>query len=168
MSGAPAETWRKFKFATASPWAFWLGGAIGAAATARRAQGYLPLTRASANSVRFVKRCFVVPLALMLLFWTGALAAATFGTGEAASAVAAYAGLSGTFFLVMAIGTFFLTARWGPGGKVMDQRPGAYDFIVELQRVHPKFAAAVREHQLARAASSATPAGFQSASMEVN
>ncbi|TMG25324.1 MAG: hypothetical protein E6H95_12090 [Chloroflexi bacterium] len=41
MSGQPAETWHKFRFATAPPWAFLLG-AIVVAALSRRASGYLP------------------------------------------------------------------------------------------------------------------------------
>ena len=63
MSGAPAETWRKFRFATAPRWTYALlaliclgllglvVGIVVSAAVSRRASGYLPLTRSSSRAV---------------------------------------------------------------------------------------------------------------------
>jgi hypothetical protein len=67
MTGRPAETWRKFKFATVPGWVYALlalacVGLIGAlafvivqASVARRASGYLPLTRASSRKLALAR-----------------------------------------------------------------------------------------------------------------
>lgn len=60
MTGAPAETWRKFTFSTIPAWAVALLPLIclgllplfiGLYAVSRRASGHLPLTRASSRRV---------------------------------------------------------------------------------------------------------------------
>lgn len=66
MTGAPAETWRKFRFSTSPAWVYVLFvivcalGVIGVivvaiiqSAVSRRASGYLPLTRAASRKVAF-------------------------------------------------------------------------------------------------------------------
>ncbi|TMC91495.1 MAG: hypothetical protein E6J12_05000, partial [Chloroflexi bacterium] len=81
MTGRPAETWRKFRFATPPDWAYALlalvvlGGigiiayAIVIASISRRASGYLPLTKRS----RFLLNLYIwgtaalFPIFLVLL-----------------------------------------------------------------------------------------------------
>jgi hypothetical protein len=67
MTGRPAETWRRFRFATVPGWVYALlllacAGLVGVVAyvivresTARRASGYLPLTRASSLNVALAR-----------------------------------------------------------------------------------------------------------------
>ena len=152
MCGAPAETWRKFKFSTAPPWAFLLG-LIVAMALSRRASGYLPMTRACSRSIRLVRMSPLLFVALMAIFWIVAIVAAAVGVGDrSSSAVAVYLGFVGTLFMVMAVIVLLLTNRYGPGGKVMEQQYGQYEPVIELQRVNPKFVAAVQQMQQTRAA----------------
>ena len=152
MTGAPAETWRKFNFSDSPWWAFWLGGILLAAATARRASGYLPLTRTGARSIRLVRLTplvFVAPAAAF--FVAAAVAAGVGGNSTAGSATTVYSSLFGTFLGLMAFMVLLLTHRYGPVAKVREPHPG-YDLIVELDHVHPAFVSAVKELQQARAA----------------
>jgi len=152
MSGAPAETWRKFEFAESPPWAFWLGGAILAAITARRAGGYLPLTLASARSIRLVRWTPIVFVGLAVLFGILAAVGGTIGGDEQArSTVAVYAAFFGMLFVLLALFDLLLTHRFGPRGRVREMQPGHYEYIVELSKVHPDFVRAVRELQQIRA-----------------
>lgn len=161
MSGAAAETWRKFDFADSPWWAFFLGGIVLSTLTARRATGYLPLTRASAKSIGLVRWSPIAPVGLMLVFWATAAAAWAIGpTGATPSAIVAYFGLFGSFFMVGAIVAFLLTHRFGPRGYVMAPRPGEYEHIVELSNVHAAFVSAVVELQERRAGAETTLANL--------
>jgi hypothetical protein len=158
MTGAVAETWRKFQFTDSPWWAFWVGGVLLAAATARRASGYLPLTKASSRSIRLVRLSFLPFLALALVFWAAAAIVGAFDTADAAgSAFATYSAGFGVAFLFLGFFTLLLTHRYGISGSVMEQRPGQYEPVVELRHVHPAFVAAVQQLQQARAAQAAGP-----------
>jgi hypothetical protein len=152
MTGAPVEVWHKFKFSTTPGWAF-LGGALMATALARRASGYLPLTRASLKKLRLVTWGSVGLLPLTILFWSAAAFAApsdSDGVRSGITAVLVLLGLVSIFgFLV---GLVFVRRMVGPSGIVKDQPPGYSDSLIELRRVHPVFAAEVRRLQHARAA----------------
>jgi hypothetical protein len=158
MTGAVAETWRKFQFSDSPWWAFWVGGVLLAAATARRANGYLPLTKASSRSIRLVRLSFLPFIALALVFWTVAGIVGSFGMEDARrSAFATYSIGFGVAFVFLAVFTLLLTHRYGVSGRVMEQRPGQYEPAVELRNVHPAFVAAVQQLQHARAAQLAAP-----------
>jgi len=149
MCGKPAETWRKFKFSTAPPWAFLLG-AIVVLALSRRAGGYLPMTRDCVSRLRIVTWGFLSLLPLAVLLWiTSALVSGDDSTRSAISLLLLILGLAA--FLIGLIGLVVGRRLYGPAGKVMEQQPGYYEPVIELQRVHPNFVIAVRHAQQARA-----------------
>jgi hypothetical protein len=101
MTGQPAETWRKFRFATVPGWAYaflaLLCTGIGLvpvfilmAIVSRRASGYLPLTHVSRQKLLLATWLpfSLIPFALVL--WVGAaIASAASGSASAASPVSA-------------------------------------------------------------------------------
>lgn len=169
MTGRPAETWRRFRFATPPTWAYVLlvlacvggigliGYAIVMAAIAQRASGYLPLTLASRRTVNLA---FWGPLALLGLAFAMWAAAAIIGlptndpTLNTIGAVLFWVGL--LVLVVGIIGRLVITPLVGPGAKVREQQPGQYDKIVELRNVNRAFVAAVNQAQQARAAAYAS------------
>jgi hypothetical protein len=163
MTGAPAETWRKFRFATAPGWAYvfliLLCTGIGLlpifiimAVVSRRASGYLPLTKASSRKLNLVLWSVVGLLVLTPLLW---LTAAIFGSGtndQTGSSVAGFGFVLGilTFFAFI-VAALVVRPLVGPRGKVMEQQPGYYDKLVELRKVHHNFVTAVNQVHQARA-----------------
>ena len=165
MTGHPAETWRRFRFATPPPWAWVLllasclggigliGYAIVMAAIAQRASGYLPLTLASRRAVNLA---FWVPLALLGLALAMWLAAAIIclptndPTRNTIGRVLFWLGI--LVFLFGVLGRLLITPRVGPRAKVREQLPGFYDKVVELRNVNPAFVDAVRQAHLDRTA----------------
>ena len=166
MTGRPAETWRRFRFATPPAWAYALlvlaclggigiiGYAIVMAAIAQRASGYLPLTLASRRTVNLA---FWGPLALLGLALAMWAAAAIIGlptsdpTLNTIGAVLFWIGL--LVFVFGLIGRLVITRLVGPRAKVREQLPGQYDRIVELRNLNPAFVAAVNQAHQARYAS---------------
>ena len=144
MTGAPAETWRKFTFSKSPPWAFWVGGVLLRAALAEHTSGYLPLTRASVNRIRTVTWIFggLIPLAFAF-FVVGVLVD----------------GSLTLFFLLVGIGSLFAgligvligRSAVSPSAIIYDRQPGYYESLLELRNVHPSFVAAVQQHQQMRA-----------------
>ncbi|MEO8745616.1 MAG: hypothetical protein ABI334_04520 [Candidatus Dormiibacterota bacterium] len=165
MTGRPAETWRRFRFATPPPWAYLLlilvclGGlgfiayAIVMTALAQRASGYLPLTLASRRLVNLAFRVPPALLGLAVLMW---IAAAIIGlptsdpTHDTIGAILFWLGL--LVLLAGLVGRLVVTPLVGPRAKVHEQLPGQYDKLVELRNVNPAFAAAVSQVNQARAA----------------
>lgn len=158
MTGRPAETWKKFNFATPPQWAYALlilvcvGGigfiayAIVMAAIAQRASGFLPLTR---GSRRAIDLAFWLPLGLIglpLVMW---IAAAIIGLSTGDPTLDTIAVVLFWFGLLLMIaglvGRLVITPLVGPRAKVREQLPGQYDKLVELRNVNPAFVAAVRE-----------------------
>jgi len=172
MSGLPAETRPRFRFFTAPVWAvvlyflllclgigFFVGIPL-AYLVANRASGTLPLTRRS-------KRLEDIPLWLgvgALVFATvlGVLGLAipiainwqhdhidstSVGLGVVLFFMATPFFVFGVVFLEIGL----LRGGWlfGPRAKVMKQKPGQPDRVVELFHVHPAFVAAVRQMQAA-------------------
>jgi hypothetical protein len=168
MTGRPAETWKKFKFATPPDWTYallvltCLGGlgfiafTIVVAAVSERASGFLPLTRSSSRTVALA---FWIPLALLIAWpicW--GLALITAGDPNASGTTAALVWL-GIFFLGAGmIGRLVVNRFVSPRAKVMELAPGHVDRIVELRNVHPLFVAAVLQRQQAAASQYAYPA----------
>jgi hypothetical protein len=167
MSGRPAETWRKFKFATPPGWAYWLlllicaGGigfiayAVAIAAVAERASGYLPMTRSSSRTVTLA---FWVPTGL-LIGWVGAwivtVVLAWTTTDPNVSTVGwVFFGLGFLFLAAGLAGRLLIAPLIRPRGKVMPMAPGQNDRIVELRNVHPNFVSAVNQVQPSRTAPS--------------
>jgi hypothetical protein len=168
MTGRPAETWKKFKFATPPDWTYallvltCLGGlgfiafTIVVAAVSERASGFLPLTRSSS---RIVTLAFWIPLALLIAWpicW--ALALITAGDPNASGTTGALVWLGIFFLFAGMIGRLLITRFVSPRAKVMEVAPGHFDRIVELRNVHPLFVAAVLQRQQAQASHSAYPA----------
>jgi len=154
MTGAPAETWRRFKFSTAPPWAIWVGGVLVASILARRASGYLPMTRASVQRLRLARWSPVALLAVAFLCWILAvIVGAAGGNDSTTSSIAGFLFIVGSLLLLIGlIGLVVVQAAYGPTARVMEQQPGQYEPVVELRRVHPNFVNAVRQMQAARAA----------------
>jgi hypothetical protein len=165
MTGRPAETWRKFNFATPPRWAYallilvCLGGlgfiafAITMALIAQRATGYLPLTRSSS---RIVGLAFWIPVGLLIavpVSWLVALSlAAASNNNPVLSTIAAVLALLGVFLLITGlVGRLVIGPLITPRARVMEQAPGYNDRIVELRNVHPAFVTAVRQLQQTRA-----------------
>jgi hypothetical protein len=168
MTGRPAESWKKFKFATPPDWTYallvltCLGGlgfiafTIVVAAVSERASGFLPLTRTSS---RIVTLAFWIPLALLIAWpicWLVALITA--GDPNASGTTAAWVWLGIFFLLAGMIGRLVVTRFVSPRAKVMELAPGHFDRIVELRNVHPLFVAAVLQRQQAQASQHAYPA----------
>jgi Na+-transporting methylmalonyl-CoA/oxaloacetate decarboxylase gamma subunit len=162
MCGQPAETWQKFNFSTAPPWAYWVGGVILATAMARRASGYLPLTRACAQKIKLVRWTFAGVLLFAFACWITALVLGlSLGSDATWSGIALVLLLVGILALLVGlVGRVLARRSYGPTAKVMDQQYGQYEPVVELQRVHPNFVMAVQQLQQARAKQYAT--GVQS------
>jgi predicted transporter len=171
MTGRPAETWKKFKFATPPDWTYallilvCLGGlgfivfTIVVAAVSQRASGFLPLTRSSSRTVALA---FWIPIALLIAWVVSWVIAAIFGFSSndpTASAIAGAFFWLGLFFLAAGmIGRFVVTPLISPRAKVREMAPGHTDRIVELRNVHPLFVAAVLQRQQASALQYAYPA----------
>ena len=121
---------------------------------ARRASGYLPLTRASARRLNAVNWTFIGLILLAFPLWIVA-AIVNFVAGDQSSSPAVGALLIITGVVVLLIGIIgLLIARqvYGPTGRVREQQYGQYEPVVELQRVHPNFVVAVLQLQQSRAA----------------
>jgi hypothetical protein len=162
MSGRPAETWRRFKFATPPSWAYallilvCLGGmgiiafAVVIGLTAQRASGYLPLTRDSSRLVTLATWVPVGLLGVAVLLWIAAFpVSASDSIGDAAGWLFWIGVL---VFLSGLAGRLIVTPLLCPRAKVMEMAPGQNDRIVELRNVHPAFVAAVQQLQRDRAA----------------
>ena len=169
MTGRPAETWRKFRFATPPDWAYALlalvvlGGigiiayAIVIASISRRATGYLPLTRRS----RFLLNLYIwgtvalLPIFLVLLIAGIVLSA---NTDDQALGIIGGTMIAASVVLFVAFLVLVVLRRWvGPGAKVMEPPLGYNDNPVELRRVHPGFVAAIHQLQATRMAQIARP-----------
>lgn len=153
MTGATAETWRKFNFSSAPPYAFWFGGLIVAALMSRRASGYLPLTHASANKLRlsFWSLVALIPIGAVVAFVGLTVAGASNGEGVGATigVIAFVLGLAA--LLVGLIGLAIVRRTLGPTGKIFEPQPGQYQSLIELRNVHPAFVTAVQQLQQMRA-----------------
>jgi hypothetical protein len=165
MTGQPAEIWRKFRFHSAPAWSivflFLICVGIGFFVSAflmylvsRRASGYLPLTFASNRKLALVMRIALATIAVAILM--GILAAVLASRNDLTASVAALI-LTQLTILVFVCGALFLQTGlqityplFGPRARVMKQKPGQVDRLIELRNVHPAFAAAVLQMQQAR------------------
>lgn len=166
MTGAPAETWRKFRFVTAPAWAYaslvLICTGIGLLPifiimrlVSRTAAGHLPLTNASAHRLRTVTSIAVSLFLLVLVLWAIGIFVPTAAGSDnpTANAIAGLAFFLGLLVALAGVIVWLLVKpRFGPGGKVMAKQPSQFDNLVVLRRVHPAFVAAVQQHQQARAA----------------
>ena len=152
MTGAPAETWRRFTFSTSPPWAFWIGGLLLSAILARRASGYLPLTRASATRLNAVNWTFAGLILLAFLMWiVAAIVNSVAGDQTSSPAIGALLIIAGAVVLLIGIiGLLIARQVYGPTGRVLEQQYGQYEPVVELRRVHPNFVVAVLQLQQSR------------------
>jgi hypothetical protein len=171
MTGRPAETWKKFKFATPPDWTYallilvCLGGlgfiafTIVVAVVSQRASGFLPLTRSSSRTVTLA---FWIPVVLLITWpvsWAIAVIFRLSSSDPTASAIAGVSFWLGVLFLVAGlIGRLVVTPLISPRAKVRELAPGQNDRIVELRNVHPLFVAAVVQRQQAAASHYITPA----------
>lgn len=164
MTGAPAETWRKFRFSTAPTWAYALllllctgVGLLIVFLTmllvSRRASGHLPLTRASSRQVALATW---IPAGLVIatvVLWILGIVVAVISNDDTGSAIA------GDIFIVSplpfvagVLGWLVIKPLLGPRATVLERRTGEYDRLIELRNVHPAFVAAVQQIHQARAA----------------
>jgi len=171
MTGRPAETWKKFKFATPPDWTYallilvCLGGlgfiafTIVVAVVSQRASGFLPLTRSSSRTVTLA---FWIPLGLLIVWpvaWAIAVIVGISSSDPTAPAITGVSFWLGVLFMVAGlIGRLVVTPLISPRAKVMELAPGHSDRIVELRNVHPLFVAAVLQRQQAAASHYIAPA----------
>lgn len=169
MTGRPAETWRKFNFATPPQWAYallvlaCLGGigiiifAIVIATISQRASGYLPLTRSAKRTADLV---VWVPVALIIawvVMWVIGFATLPPTSDQSGSAVPGiFFGLGALLLIGGLVGRLVITKLVSVSAKVMEPQPGYMDKIVELRNVHPNFIQAVHQLQASRLAQSTT------------
>lgn len=168
MSGAPADVWRKFRFATRPVWTYiflafgLLPFFLVALLVTRSVTGRLPLTRASRRKLRLgnaISLC-LLPVGIALLFIGGAMADASDQTTSIIGGVVVALGFLSLLGFI--VGVLVVRNMVGPTGKVMAQQPGHTDKLVELRHVHPSFVAAVNQMHQARGAYYASAAASQS------
>ena len=152
MTGATAETWRKFKFRSSPPWAY-LFGALVAALVAEKATGFLPLTKASSRMCRLALwiPVWLVIGSVALWFVVAIAAVANVDAGDPNAGGVAFVLVFVGFLLLLAgfVGRLVVMPLVCPRGKIT--RPsGYYDRLVELRNVHPAFVAAVMQMQQAQ------------------
>ena len=172
MTGRPAETWRKFSFATPPPWSYallilvclgLLGmiiAAIVVSAVSIRASGHLPLTRSSrltANLATWVPAGLIFgSVGLMTAVVVAAIANVDAGDPNASSA-AGIAFLLAILVLVLGlIGRLFVAPFLVPRAKV-EEIPGTLERIVELRNVSPGFVQAASRMYAERSAQLSIP-----------
>ena len=157
MTGAPAGTSYKFRFATtpASAQVFDVvtGGLFGAtyfSSRGRTASGRLPLSFRARRRLRMSTwiPLSTIPLSLLLVATASFLPSSVAGATGIFGIVLVTAGLVG-----------FLVARplIGPKAKVIRRQPGWDDSLVELRNVHPAFVAAVNQMHADRARQHSSP-----------
>lgn len=144
MTGQQAEAWRKFRFSTAPGYAFWFGALL-AAAMARRASGYLPLTKKSVRNLRLATWLAASLIPLAVVFWI--IAAIV----QSDTAIFVFLMLGFAVLLVGVIALLIVRRTYGPTGKVLEPQPGYNQSLVELSNVHPAFVTAVQQLQQMRA-----------------
>lgn len=168
MTGKPAETWRKFRFATPPQWAYallvlvCLGGigiivyAIVLSTVAQRASGFLPLTHAAR---RRVELAIWVPVGLLIgwvVAWVVAVAVSPSPSDQSSgSGLAAAFFFLGLLFLIAGlVGRLVIMRFLVPQARVSEPQPGYVDKIVELRNLHPNFVQAVQQLHASRLAQS--------------
>jgi hypothetical protein len=153
MTGAPAETWRRFKFATPPAWAYAFSALV-AVLVAERASGFLPLTRASSRLVglaRWVPRGLIIGSGVIWIAIAIAAIANVDAAAPNAGDVAGLFGFLGVLVLVAGlVGRFVFRPLVCPRGRVT-LLAGYPDKLVELRNVHHAFVAAVTQIHQARA-----------------
>jgi hypothetical protein len=167
VTGRPAETWRKFRFATPPPWTYALLllilviGILGLivagivqSAVSQRATGHLPLTRASSRLVGLAQwipaGLIIGSIALWTLVAIAAIAGVDAGDPNASGFGALSIVLGILLLLAGLVGRLVVMPLVGPRARVT-VLPGYYDKLVELRHVHPAFVAAVTQIHQARA-----------------
>ena len=169
MSGRPAETWRKFNFATPPQWAYallilvCLGGlgiivyAIVIATISQRASGHLPLTRSSKRAVNLVIWVPVGLIVAWIVLWVAGFATLPSTSDQSQSALPGiFFGLGLLVLIGGLVGRLVITKLVAPSAKVMEPPPGYTDKTVELRNVHPNFVQAVHQLQASRLAQPTT------------
>ena len=122
MTGAPAETWRKFTFTSTPGWAY-LFGALGAAAFSSRATGHLPLTREAAKRIALVRWVFVGLIPIAILFWIAAgIAAPSDQSDTTRGAVSGFLILFGIAAIFVAfVGVLLARSYFGPSARIIER-----------------------------------------------
>jgi hypothetical protein len=170
MTGRPAETWRKFKFATPPIWVYALlilvcfGGlgfiayAVTVLVTAQRASGHLPLTRSSSRTVSLALWGPVAALGLFVVCWLLAVIISLSTNDQTGSTIAwVFFWIGLLLMLAGLVGRLLLKPLICPRAKVTEIQPRTLDRLVELRNVHPAFVAAVNSMHQQRAAHYAAP-----------
>jgi len=160
MSGQPADVWRKFRFASPrASFGVWMlvsyaltllcgFGLLMIHVTSKnswvRADGFLPLTRASQRNIELL---FWGTVLLFLVALLGGAAGVAVG-----STMLIWTGIAALLVFVFAFAAWRVIV---PGAKVSDppskfdarwsEGSGYHGNLVELRRVHPTFVAAVRQ-----------------------
>jgi hypothetical protein len=143
MTGAPSETWHKFRFARGEPpfaGVFDPFGGMLWVAMRDHASGRLPLTRRSSRSVAFATWIPWGLIAGAFVLWT---AATIFGVSADSDnlleSTAWYVLFAvGVLGLICGLAGFVVKALICPRGRLMNGRRGEPDFV-EIRNVHHAF-----------------------------
>jgi hypothetical protein len=164
MTGQPAQTWRKFRFATVPGWAYVLLVLICTgvgllpifiiwAIASRKASGHLPLTLASRRKLKLVNWFVIGLLPLMVVLFIAAAIVGSSSSSDTTSTISfVLIVLAFLAFVAFVIGRLVMWPLVRPRGYVKEQQPGQYDKLVELRNVNPAFVAAVLAARAQRAA----------------
>lgn len=167
LTGGPAETWRKFRFATPPQWAYallvliCLGGigiilyAVVISTIAQRASGHLPLRRSARRQVELAIWAPAALIVAWIVLWIVAIAVSPTGNDQSGNGLAAALFFFGLLLLIGGlVGRLVIMRFLVVQAKVFEPQPGQLDKIVELRNVHPNFVRAVQQAQTARLAKS--------------
>ena len=157
ITGRDAEVWRKFKFTTVPSWTYaivvltffvGLGLFIHLAVrhlAAKRARGYLPLSRLASRAITIA---VWFPIALLASPVVILILAAVIASNDPHTSAPGFMVL---LALVLFLGGFVaravLRAQLFPRAMIGDVNPMYGDRIVELRNLHPRFVFAVRRQQ---------------------
>ena len=169
MSGRPAETWKRFKFATPPQWAYallvliCLGGigliiyAVVISSVSQRASGFLPITRSSQRTANLTMQVPVILIIAWAALWGVAAVIAFSMDDDSLGILAAVCFWIGLLLMIAGlVGRLVITRLVIPQAKVMEPQPGYFDKLVELRNVHPNFVQALHQQQVTRLAQMTT------------
>ena len=167
MTGRPAETWRKFNFATPPQWAYallvliCLGGigiiayAVVIATISQRASGYLPLTKSAKRTSDLVVWVPIGLIVAWLVLWVIGFATLPPSSDQSGSPLPGiFFGLGLLVLVAGLLGRLVITKLVAVTASVKEPQPGYTDKIVELRHVHPNFVQAVQQQHASRLAQS--------------
>ena len=139
VTGRPAETWHSFRFADSR---------------LRIVSGHLPITKSAEQQIVILDLAVGLLALSFILNIASLVMSIAYSTDVDLSAIAHTFRVIGLVTFSIGITGFVIRRRYiGPLAAILDAPSGYVVRLVELRRVHPAFALATRQRQVARAAS---------------